>query len=84
MKNDYQANLEIKKQAKRIAITFLCTIPLLVIVALALGDKINSGVRIVIFVAILLTTFFIEETIYSKIKQNKPEKIKEHKEDVFK
>lgn len=86
MRKDYQSNLEAKKALKRYALTVLCSLPVLFLVGFFLLDKVSRGVRIMIFVLILLSTCLIEEYIYAKIqlkKKDKPEDIK-NREDVFK
>jgi len=83
MNNDYKQIQDTKKTIKRYMLTFVCTIPLLVVVALLLEGKVNRAVRMVIFVAILIVVLVIEEFIYAKIKSKKPENSQE-KEDVFK
>ena len=83
MRNDYKQGIETKKNVKRIAITMCCTIPLLFIVGLLLGENVNRALRIVIFVLLLLVVVLTEEFIYSKINKNKP-KVEVEKEDVFK
>ena len=83
MQQNYKDQQQIKKNVKRIVITSLCTIPLLFIVGILLGENINRALRIFIFMLILLVVVGSVEFIHSKLdKKLKKEKPKH--EDVFK
>lgn len=83
MQQNYKDQQQIKKNVKRIVITSLCTIPLLFIVGVLLGENINRALRIFIFVLILLVVVGSVEFIHSKLDK-KPKKEKPKHEDVFK
>lgn len=82
MKNtDYRNVIETKTNIKRYVITAFCTIPLLIIIGILLGDSVNRFVRILIFIATYIVVLVIVELIHKKIKQ---QKVVVEKEDVFK
>lgn len=82
MQQKYNEQQQTKKNVKRILITALCAIPVLFIVGVLLGEKINRGLRIFVFVLILLAVVLLEEFIYSKKAKKQEQKPK--REDVFK
>jgi len=81
MQQNFNEKQQTKKNVKRVLLTCLCTIPLLFIVGLLLGEKVNRGLRILIFVLILLIVVGLVEFLNSK-KSKKIEN--KSREDVFK
>lgn len=83
MDKKYQSTLEAKKNIKRYLITMLCCVPVLILIGILLEGKVNRGIRICIFVLIMIAILFVEEFIYSKLKTKKQNVEVKH-EDVFK
>ena len=82
MNNRYEETLKIKKTIKRYLITLLCCLPLLIVVGVLLEGKVNTFVRMTIFVVILAVVYIVVELITKRKTKNKHIKV-EH-EDVFK
>jgi zinc transporter ZupT len=62
---------DVVKLIKRFLITFLCTLPLLVLIGYLLIGKISNALMTFIFVVIAGGVFFLEEVIRYQKKQNK-------------
>lgn len=80
-----QQNPILKGYIKRIGITVLCCLPMLVLLGYWL-QGLNSVATVAIFVLFMLVAICIEEFIYSKIstKRDITKKILHKDEDVFK
>lgn len=80
-----QQNNILKGYIKRIGITVLCCLPMLVLLGYWL-QGLNSVATVAIFVLFMLVAIFIEEFVYSKISTKKAitKKILHKDEDVFK
>ncbi len=84
MKDRQQAYHDAMKTAKRIAITMLCCLPVLIIFAFLMRNIItNNAIQILCFVLIMGVVVLVEELIYRKAKKKK-EKIQKENKDVFK
>ena len=82
MEKNYKEQQKTKKNIKRMLISALCTVPLLFILGVVLGENINRGLRILIFSIVLLLVVGSVEYIHSK--RDKKEDKKPNREDVFK
>lgn len=73
------------KVAKRIAITILCCLPILILFSYFTRDFLTSRVvRVLCFIVIMGVAVLIEELVARKTEKNKAEKeIFETKKDVF-
>ncbi len=84
MKTRQDGYKEALKTAKRIAITMLCCIPVLVIFAYLTRKVITSNaVQILCFILIMGVVVLIEEIVYRK-SQKKKEQNRKNTTDVFK
>lgn len=73
------------KIAKRIAITMLCCIPVLIVFAYLTRNIIKSDVvQIICFMVILSVVIGIEELIYYRQKKKQAKQLLEKNKDVFK
>ncbi|MBQ3502199.1 MAG: hypothetical protein IJA72_00850 [Clostridia bacterium] len=83
--NKYEQNIILKGYIKRIGITVLCCLPVLVIVGYLLRD-LNRVATIAIFTLFMAVAICIEEYIYLKVSTKKglKKKILHKDEDVFK
>lgn len=80
--NNYDISSSLKSKIKKYVITLLWAIPLLIIVGVLLEGKVNTAVRIFIFVVILIVVFVAVEMISNKRKTNKQTEVT--RKDVFK
>ncbi|MBQ7798437.1 MAG: hypothetical protein IJ371_04870 [Clostridia bacterium] len=80
-----QQNNILQGYIKRIGITILCCLPILVLIGFWL-QGLNSVATIAIFVLFMLVAIFIEEYIHIKIstKRQLKNKVLHKNEDVFK
>ena len=84
MKDRQQAYRDAMKTIKRIAITVVCCLPVLIAFAFLTRNVIKSDALLIfIFVAFMAVVVLIEELIYRKM-QKKREQIKKDTKDVFK
>lgn len=80
-----QQNYMLKDSIKRIGITILCCLPLLIVLGYFL-QGLNRFLTIIIFVLFMILAICIEEYIYSKrqMKKETLNKLLHKDEDVFK
>lgn len=84
MRDRQQAYRDAMKTAKRIVITVLCCLPVIIVFAYLTRNIIKSDALLIfIFVAFMAVVVLIEEIIYRKNKKKK-EQIEKDTKDVFK
>ena len=84
MKDRQQAYRDAMKTIKRIAITVVCCLPVLIAFAFLTRNVIKSDALLIfIFVAFMAVVVLVEELIYRKI-QKKREQVQKDTKDVFK
>lgn len=83
-KTRQEAYREVLKNAKRIALTILCCLPVLIIFGYLTREIItNSAIQILIFVLFMGAVVLIEELIHWRNKKKKQANLTEE-QDVFK
>ncbi len=84
MKDRQQAYRDAMKTIKRIAITVVCCLPVLIAFAFLTRNVIKSDALLIfIFVVFMAVVVLVEELIYRKI-QKKREQVQKDTKDVFK
>ncbi len=83
-KTQQDAYREVFKNAKRIALTVLCCLPVLIVFGYLTREIItNSAIQILIFVLFMGVVVLVEELVHWRIKKKKQTILTEEK-DVFK